>query len=99
MISRMRFLLSAGGRDAALLWYAIRQPATPRFIKVGAILLALYVVSPLDVIPDLIPVLGWLDDVTLLALGIPFLLKKVPPHIRQAAETHRSRKYHPGKTG
>lgn len=99
MLSRIRFLLKAGGRDAALLWYALRQPETPRFIKIGAILLALYVFSPLDVLSDLIPILGWLDDVTLLALGIPFLLKRVPPHIRQAAENLRNRKYHQGKTG
>lgn len=99
MLSRIRYLLKAGGRDAALLWYALRQPETPRFIKVGAILLALYVISPLDVLPDLIPILGWLDDVTLLALGIPFLLKRVPPHIRQAAENHHNRKYRHRKAG
>lgn len=86
MLSRIRLLLKTSSRDAALLWYALRQPDTPAWIKVGAILLALYVVSPLDVIPDLIPVLGWLDDATLLAVGIPFLLNKVPAHIRQAAE-------------
>ncbi|WP_025916395.1 YkvA family protein [Herminiimonas sp. CN] len=95
MLSRIRFLLNAGGRDAALLWYALRQPETPATIKIGAILLALYVISPLDVIPDLIPVLGWLDDATLLAFGIPLLLRKVPADIRQAAEN--SCKYRPGK--
>ena len=96
MLSRIRFLLKAGGRDAALLWYALRQPETPASIKIGAVLLALYVISPLDIIPDLLPVLGWLDDATLLALGIPFLLKKVPAHIRQAAENNR--KYRAEKT-
>lgn len=96
MLSRIRFLFKAGGRDAALLWYALRQPETPISIKVGAILLALYVISPLDIITDMLPVLGWLDDATLLALGIPFLLKKIPAHIKQAAENRR--KYHTEKT-
>lgn len=92
MLFRIRYLLNACGRDAALLWYALRQPETPRRIKVGAILLMLYVISPLDALSDLIPVLGWMDDVTLLAVGIPFLLKRVPPHIRRAAENSRNRK-------
>ena len=96
MLSRIRFLFKAGGRDAALLWYALRQPETPIPIKVGAILLALYVISPLDIITDMLPVLGWLDDATLLALGIPFLLKKVPAHIKHAAKNKR--KYQTGKT-
>ncbi|NMM26024.1 MAG: DUF1232 domain-containing protein [Glaciimonas sp.] len=95
MLTRILFLLKAGGRDASLLWYALRQPETPAYIKVGAILLALYVISPLDLLPDVIPILGWLDDATLLALGLPFLLKKIPPHVRQAAENRR--KYHSGK--
>lgn len=97
MLNRILFLLKAGGRDASLLWYALRQPETPMPIKVGAILLALYVISPLDLVSDLIPVLGWLDDATLLALGMPFLLRKLPPHIRQAAENRG--KYRSGKTG
>lgn len=95
MLSRIRFLFKAGGRDAALLWYALRQPETPIPIKVGAILLALYVISPVDIITDMLPVLGWIDDATLLALGIPFLLKKVPAHIKQAAGNRR--KYQTGK--
>ena len=95
MLTRILFLLKAGGRDASLLWYALRQPETPAYIKVGAIVLALYIISPLDGLPDPIPVLGWLDDATLLALGLPFLLKKVPPHIRRAAENQH--KYPSGK--
>lgn len=96
MLSRIRFLFKAGGHDAALLWYALRHPETPISIKIGAILLALYVISPLDIIPDMLPVLGWIDDATLLALGIPFLLKKVPAHIKQAAGNRR--KYQTGKS-
>lgn len=97
MLVRILFLIKAGGRDASLLWYALRQPETPMSIKVGTILLALYVISPVDLLPDVIPVLGWLDDATLLALGLPFLLKKVPAHIRQAAENRR--KYRSKKAG
>lgn len=89
MLARIRFLLKAGGRDVALLWYALRQPETPVSIKVCTALLALYVISPLDIIPDFVPVLGWLDDATLLTLGIPFLVKMIPAHIKRAAENKR----------
>jgi uncharacterized membrane protein YkvA (DUF1232 family) len=80
MFFRLLRLLRTAGRDVLVLWYACRNPATPRFVKVGAFLLALYVLSPVDLISDLLPVLGWIDDVTLLALGIPALLKLAPQH-------------------
>jgi uncharacterized membrane protein YkvA (DUF1232 family) len=78
MFSRLRRLLRAAGRDAVVLWYACRNPATPISVKLIAALLAVYVVSPIDLVPDTIPILGWIDDVALLGLGIPAVLKLVP---------------------
>jgi uncharacterized membrane protein YkvA (DUF1232 family) len=80
-------LLRTAGRDVLVLWYACRNPATPRSLKIGALLLALYVLSPVDLISDLLPVLGWIDDVTLLALGIPVLLRLAPQHALHQAHT------------
>jgi uncharacterized membrane protein YkvA (DUF1232 family) len=60
------------------LWYACRNQATPLSIKLGALLLALYVISPIDLIPDTLPIIGWIDDVPLLAFGIPWLLRRLP---------------------
>jgi uncharacterized membrane protein YkvA (DUF1232 family) len=80
MLLRLRRLFRAVGRDIVVLWYACRNPATPALLKLGAVLLALYIISPVDLIPDWLVVLGWIDDVTLLALGIPALLRLVPPH-------------------
>jgi uncharacterized membrane protein YkvA (DUF1232 family) len=80
MFSRLRRLFRTTGREMALLWFACRHPSTPSFVKLGALLLVAYVLSPIDLVPDTLPVLGWIDDVTLLAFGIPAILKLVPAH-------------------
>ena len=78
MLSRLRRLARLLGSEVTLLWFACRNPATPLLVKLGAGLLAVYLFSPIDLIPDAIPVLGWLDDATILAFGIPALLKLMP---------------------
>lgn len=78
MFGRITRLLKIAGRDTLVLWYACRHPATPRKLKLVATLALLYVVSPFDLLPEALPVLGLIDDVTLLAFGIPALLKLLP---------------------
>ena len=68
--------------DARRLWFALRHPAAPAWLKVGTALLVLYVVSPVDLIPDVIPVLGVVDDLVLIPLAIRFLLNRLPPGLR-----------------
>ena len=80
MFLRLGRLFRAVGREILVLWYACRNPVTPFHLKLVAILLGLYVFSPIDIIPDWLALLGLVDDVTLLALGIPALLKFVPEH-------------------
>jgi uncharacterized membrane protein YkvA (DUF1232 family) len=77
--------MRAVGRDIVVLWYACRNPATPLHLKLLALLAALYVFSPLDLIPDWLALLGIADDITLLALGVPLLLKLVPHGALQQA--------------
>jgi uncharacterized membrane protein YkvA (DUF1232 family) len=78
MLSRLRRLARLAGREVTILWFACRNPATPLLVKLGAGVLAVYLFSPIDFIPDALPVLGWLDDATILAFGIPALLKLMP---------------------
>jgi uncharacterized membrane protein YkvA (DUF1232 family) len=85
MFLRLTRLLRAVGREIVVLWYACRNPSTPLLLKLAALLLAVYVLSPVDLVPDWLAVLGWLDDVTLLALGIPVLLRFVPAPVLQQA--------------
>lgn len=78
MFFRLARLFRIVGRDIVVLWYVCRSPATPVGLKLAALLMAMYVVSPIDLLPDWLPLLGLADDVGLLALGIPALLKLVP---------------------
>ena len=75
---RLRRLFSATGREALILWHAFRNPATPRAVKAGSLLLFLYLLSPVDILPDFALLFGWADDVALLMMGIPYLARKLP---------------------
>lgn len=68
-------------REVYTLLLAYRDPRTPWFAKAAAILVVGYAFSPIDLIPDFIPVLGYLDDLILLPIGIYFTLKLIPPAI------------------
>lgn len=63
------------------LWVAARDPRTPLAAKVVAASVAAYALSPIDLIPDFIPVLGLVDDLLLVPLGIWCALKLIPPHL------------------
>jgi uncharacterized membrane protein YkvA (DUF1232 family) len=63
------------------LWKLFRHPETPRMAKLVAVLVLAYAVSPIDLIPDFIPVLGLLDDLILLPLGIALAVKLTPRHL------------------
>jgi uncharacterized membrane protein YkvA (DUF1232 family) len=66
-------------RDALTLWFARSHPATPWYAKaLGGVVVA-YALSPIDLIPDFIPVLGYLDDVILLPALIWLTLRLLPP--------------------
>ena len=53
-------------RDAVTLWFAVKHPATPWYARALGLLVVAYALSPIDLIPDFIPVLGYVDDVLLL---------------------------------
>jgi uncharacterized membrane protein YkvA (DUF1232 family) len=78
MWKRLALLWTIVRGDARLLWRALRHPLAPGWLKAGTALIVLYVVSPIDFIPDVIPFFGVMDDVVLLPLAIRFLLKKLP---------------------
>ncbi len=69
---RLRRLFSATGREALILWYAFRNPATPGSIRMASLFLFLYLLSPIDIVPDFALLFGWADDLALLMMGIPF---------------------------
>lgn len=82
MFKRISLLWSLVKGDARLLWRALRHPQSPGWLKLGTVGIALYLLSPIDLIPDVIPVIGVLDDIVLVPLAIRFLLNRLPAHLR-----------------
>lgn len=65
-------------RDVMALWLAARDPRVPWYAKLAAGVVAVYALSPIDLIPDFIPVLGYVDDLIIVPLGILLAIKLVP---------------------
>jgi uncharacterized membrane protein YkvA (DUF1232 family) len=63
------------------LWFCVRHPGTPLLVKALAGVLVAYALSPIDLIPDFIPVLGLLDEAILLPAGMWVVLRLVPPDV------------------
>jgi uncharacterized membrane protein YkvA (DUF1232 family) len=68
-------------RDVTTLWFALKHPQTPWLARVLAFVLTAYAFSPVDLIPDFIPVLGHLDDLIIIPLGVWLLLRMLPPSV------------------
>lgn len=70
-------------RDAVTLWFAAKHPMTPWHAKALGALVVAYALSPIDLIPDFIPVLGYVDDVVLLPVLIWLAVKLLPAEVVQ----------------
>ena len=68
-------------RDAVALYLATRDPRVPWYAKAIAIVIAAYALSPIDLIPDFIPILGYLDELILLPLAIAGVMRLIDPSI------------------
>jgi uncharacterized membrane protein YkvA (DUF1232 family) len=81
--------------EAHAVWLATRDPRTPWAAKIVGLLIAAYALSPIDLIPDFIPILGLVDDAILIPLGVWLFEKLVPPALmaehRAAAEAASER--------
>ncbi len=81
--------------ELSVLTYAQQHPDTPWYAKVLILSVVAYALSPIDLIPDFIPVLGLLDDLILLPLGIYLALKLIPKEVTLEAR-ERAREAAPG---
>ncbi len=68
-------------RDAMTLWFARTHPDTPWHAKALGAFVVAYALSPIDLIPDFIPILGYVDDVILLPVLIWLTVRLLPPHV------------------
>ncbi|HEX2136898.1 MAG TPA: DUF1232 domain-containing protein [Microvirga sp.] len=76
---RLRRWAGAATRDVLALYLAARDPRVPWYVKLAAAAVAAYALSPIDLIPDFIPVLGYVDEVVLLPVAIWLVVRMIPP--------------------
>ena len=84
-LERLRFWAASLEREVIALWYAYRDPRTPWLPRILTLLIVAYALSPIDLIPDFIPVLGYLDDLILLPLAIWFVIRIIPDPVMHDA--------------
>jgi len=95
MLSRIKVWARSVKTDVHAIYFAARDPRVPWVAKALAIVVAAYALSPLDLIPDFIPVLGYLDDLIIVPLGIWLVIALIPDEVmadcrsRARAATHR----------
>lgn len=77
-------------RQVMVLWFCCRHRETPWLAKAVAIVVVAYALSPIDLIPDFIPILGYLDDLLLLPLGILLVIRLIPEKILAACRQQAS---------
>jgi uncharacterized membrane protein YkvA (DUF1232 family) len=81
MFNRLKEWAQRVKRDVLALYLAARDPRVPWYAKALAALVAAYALSPIDPIPDFIPVLGYLDELILLPLGIIAVVRLIPAEV------------------
>jgi len=81
LLARLKVWARTVKRDVIALWLAARDPRVPGYAKMLAAVVAAYALSPIDLIPDFIPVLGYVDDLILVPLGILIAVKLIPADI------------------
>ncbi len=81
MLAKLKQRVGLLKAETFALYLAARHPDTPWYAKLLAAAIAAYAFSPIDLIPDFIPVVGYLDDLVLIPLGIALAIKLVPPPV------------------
>jgi uncharacterized membrane protein YkvA (DUF1232 family) len=81
LLARFRNWAARLKSEVVALGFCARHPRTPFLAKALAVLVVAYAVSPIDLIPDFIPVLGYLDDLLLVPAGLWLTLRLVPPDV------------------
>lgn len=88
MLDRLKASARALKREVLAVYLAAKDPRTPWYAKGLIFLIVAYALSPIDLIPDFIPVLGYLDDLILIPAGIWLAIRMVPPDVLvEARET------------
>ena len=91
MVGRLRAWAEKLKNEVITLWFCARHPGTPFVAKALAAALVAYALSPIDLIPDFIPVLGLLDDLLILPLGVWLVIKLIPDEVMTESRMQAAR--------
>ena len=78
--------------EILMIWAMLRNPAAPIAAKITAILAAIYIIMPVDLVPDIIPILGWLDDGIIAYVLIKLAFKFLPKDMYESLKTQFEKK-------
>jgi uncharacterized membrane protein YkvA (DUF1232 family) len=92
MFDRLQQWARSVKRDAVAVWIAARDPRVPWYAKVVAAATAAYALSPIDLIPDFIPVIGYLDDLVIVPLGIALTIRMIPEGLMEEFRAEAARR-------
>jgi uncharacterized membrane protein YkvA (DUF1232 family) len=87
VVSRLKTWARGIKRDVVTVYFAARDPQAPMLVRILAGLVAAYALSPIDLIPDFIPVLGYLDDLLIVPLGLLLVMRLMPEEVMVNART------------
>lgn len=96
-MERLKAWAGAMQRDVLALYLAGRDSRVPWYAKVLALATAAYALSPIDLIPDFIPVLGYLDDLIIVPLGILLAVRLVPAEVMQELRLQAQQRMQSGR--
>jgi uncharacterized membrane protein YkvA (DUF1232 family) len=85
LIAKLKEAARSIKHDVMTVYFAARDPRTPLLVRLLALAIAAYALSPIDLIPDFIPILGYLDDLVLLPFGILLVIKLTPTIVIEAS--------------
>ncbi len=91
MISMLRTRARQLKQYTLVVYFAARDPRTPLPVRALAVLVAAYALSPIDLIPDFIPVVGYLDDLVIVPLGLALVVRLTPPEVIASAKSQAER--------
>lgn len=72
-------------KEVGQLWTALRARETPLHLKAATLFVAFYLINPFDIVPDFIPLLGWVDDIVLIPLMVSWIVSRLPVPARARA--------------
>jgi uncharacterized membrane protein YkvA (DUF1232 family) len=96
-MQRLRQWAKGLKRQVYVLYLAYKDPRTPWYARVFTACVVAYAFSPIDLIPDFVPVLGYLDDLILVPLGVAIALKLIPAEVLRDSQQEAQRLIEQGK--